>query len=84
METITELEQVKGHGTSLITLLIPGNGNLCLVRKKIMNEMGTAKNIKDRVNRHSVQGALKKCLDRLKLYKTLPSSGLAILSGTYI
>lgn len=46
--------------------------------------MGTAKNIKDRVNRQSVKSALKSCLEKLKFYKKLPDVGLCILSGSYV
>lgn len=44
--------------------------------------MSTAKNIKDRTNRQSVQSALKSVIEKLKLYKKLPGNGLCILSGS--
>lgn len=84
MNTIKDLSLAHGQGTSLITLLVPKSGNLWLVRKKIIGEMGTAKNIKDRVNRQSVKSALKSCLEKLKFYKKLPDVGLCILSGSYV
>lgn len=44
--------------------------------------MGTASNIKSRVNRLSVQKAITSTLQRLKLYNTCPPNGLVIYCGT--
>jgi len=46
------------------------------------NELSTAKNVKDRQNRQSVQRALKKCVERLKLEKETPPNGAILLCGT--
>jgi peptide subunit release factor 1 (eRF1) len=49
------LESAVGTGTSLITLFIPGTmTQLHHIRQKLDLELGSASNIKDRVNRHNV------------------------------
>ena len=57
------------NGTSMISLIIPQNGQLSIVNKMLTEEMGTAARIKSRVNRQSVQSAISSVQQRLKLYK---------------
>jgi peptide subunit release factor 1 (eRF1) len=45
------------------------------------HEYGSATNIKDRENRHSVQQALKSTIYQLKQIKQLPENGIALFSG---
>ncbi|KAL5730641.1 hypothetical protein ACHQM5_003440 [Ranunculus cassubicifolius] len=54
---IKALEAARGNGTSMISLIMPPR------------EFGTASNIKSRVNRQSVLGAITSAQERLKLYK---------------
>lgn len=58
------------NGTSMISLIIPQNGQLSIVNKMLTEEMGTAARIKSRVNRQSVQSAISSVQQRLKLYRT--------------
>lgn len=44
-------------------------------------EYGKATNIKDRVNRQSVQDAMTSALQRLKLYQRTPNNGLILYCG---
>lgn len=46
--------------------------------RRLSTEEGASSNIKDRANRQSVQRALVKCQQKLKLYKKTPPNGLAI------
>lgn len=48
------------------------------------DELGTATNIKSRVNRLSVLGAITSTQQRLKLYNRVPDNGLVIYCGTII
>lgn len=48
------------------------------------DEYGTASNIKSRVNRLSVLGAITSTRERLKLYSKVPDNGLVIYCGTII
>ena len=51
---IEALDQMSGSGTSLISLLIPGDTQLAKISKLITQEMGTATSIKSRVTRQNV------------------------------
>jgi len=48
------------------------------------DEFGTASNIKSRVNRLSVLGAITSTQQRLKLYNKVPTNGLVIYCGTIV
>lgn len=55
------------------------------VQKMLGDEYGTASNIKSRVNRLSVLGAITSAQQRLKLYnKVLPGSGTAQTSPSFV
>ena len=79
---IASLKDAHGNGTSLISLIIPPTGKLAIVRNKLCVEYGTAENIKSRVNRLSVMGAISSTQQRLKLYNSVPTNGLVIYCGT--
>jgi len=50
----------------------------------LADEFGTASNIKSRVNRLSVLGAITSVQQRLKLYSKVPHNGLVIYCGTIV
>merc|ERR1711893_39456 len=50
----------------------------------LADEYGTASNIKSRVNRLSVLGAITSVQQRLKLYNKVPPNGLVIYCGTIV
>ncbi|TMW42742.1 hypothetical protein DOY81_012179 [Sarcophaga bullata] len=50
----------------------------------LADEFGTASNIKSRVNRLSVLGAITSVQQRLKLYTKVPPNGLVIYCGTIV
>ena len=81
---IKSLENLKGNGTSMISLIIPKKGQISLVNKMLTDEYGTATNIKSRVNKLSVLSAITSTQQKLKLYKKTPANGLVIFSGTII
>ena len=56
------------NGTSMISLIIPPKDQISRVSKMLADEFGTASNIKSRVNRLSVLGAITSVQQRLKLY----------------
>lgn len=54
-QLINQLENAKGDGTSLLTIMVPGNATqLNQMKQKLTREMGAAANIKDKINRQSV------------------------------
>ncbi|VDL78027.1 unnamed protein product [Nippostrongylus brasiliensis] len=65
---IKSLELARGNGTSMISLIIPPRDQIARVQKMLADEYGTASNIKSRVNRLSVLGAITSVQGRLKLY----------------
>jgi peptide subunit release factor 1 (eRF1) len=64
----------------MISLIIPPKDQIARISKMLADEFGTASNIKSRVNRLSVLGAITSVQHRLKLY----AKGIGSLSGQYI
>eukprot|EP01104_Vermistella_antarctica_P002871 TRINITY_DN13072_c0_g1_i1.p1 TRINITY_DN13072_c0_g1~~TRINITY_DN13072_c0_g1_i1.p1 ORF type:complete len:455 (-),score=148.78 TRINITY_DN13072_c0_g1_i1:103-1401(-) len=81
---IKSLEASRGNGTSMISLIIPPKDQISRVSKMLSDEYGTASNIKSRVNRLSVLGAITSTQQRLKLYNRVPPNGLVIYCGTIV
>lgn len=81
---IKSLEQARGNGTSMISLIIPPKDQVSRVSKMLAEEFGTASNIKSRVNRQSVLGAITSTQQRLKLYNKVPPNGLVVYCGEII
>lgn len=52
----------------MISLIIPPKDQISRIAKMLADEFGTASNIKSRVNRLSVLGAITSVQQRLKLY----------------
>jgi peptide chain release factor subunit 1 len=84
IKLIKELSGSKGNGTSLITLIIPGSTQISKIQQMLLEEYGTATNIKDHCNKLSVQSGIKSAQEKLKLYNKIPQNGLVICTGTII
>ncbi|MGA2663825.1 MAG: LAGLIDADG family homing endonuclease [Nitrososphaerales archaeon] len=80
-KAISELSSKEGRGTELVSLYIPPKKPLHEVIAYLRNEWGTAGNIKSDTTRNHVQDALTKTMQRLKLYRETPETGLVIFSG---
>jgi len=81
---IKNLTAARGAGTSMISLVIPPKDVVSRVVKMLADEYGTASNIKSRVNRLSVLGAITSTQQRLKLYSNIPPNGLVCYCGTIV
>jgi peptide chain release factor subunit 1 len=81
---IKSLEEARGNGTSMISLILPPKDDVARANKMLGDEFGTAQNIKSRVNRLSVLSAIKSTQERLKLYHRVPPNGLVVYCGTII
>jgi peptide chain release factor subunit 1 len=81
---IKRLEEVKGAGTSMISLIIPPKKAIVEITKMLRDEQGTAVNIKSNVNRKSVLTAITSASERLKLYNKTPPNGLILYTGTIL
>jgi peptide chain release factor subunit 1 len=78
---ISELSNKEGRGTELVSLYIPPKKPIHEAIANLREEWGTAGNIKSDTTRNHVQDALTKAMQRLKLYRTAPDTGLVIFSG---
>eukprot|EP00042_Codosiga_hollandica_P040064 m.341366 g.341366 ORF g.341366 m.341366 type:complete len:441 (-) comp55764_c0_seq1:299-1621(-) len=81
---IKGLELARGNGTSMISLIIPPKSQVSQFASMLAVEYGTASNIKSRVNRLSVLGAITSVQQRLKLYTRVPENGLVVYCGTIL
>lgn len=79
---VKSLTLARGNGTSMISLVIPPRDQISRIAKMLADEYGTASNIKSRVNRLSVLGAITSTQQRLKLYSRVPPHGLVVYCGT--
>jgi peptide chain release factor subunit 1 len=78
---ISELASKEGRGTELVTLYVPPKKPIHEVIANLRDEWGTAGNIKSDTTRTHVQDALVKTMQRLKLYRETPETGLVIFCG---
>ncbi len=81
LNLIRKLEGVRGRHTELVTVYVPAGFNLDLIKSHLLEEKGTATNIKDRNNRKNVIDALEKIVNELKLIKTTPENGMVVFCG---
>jgi len=78
---ISELSNKEGRGTELVSLYIPPKKAIHEAIANLREEWGTAGNIKSDTTRNHVQDALTRTMQRLKLYRTVPDTGLVIFAG---
>ena len=78
---ISELESKEGRGTELVSLYIPPRKPIHEAIANLREEWGTAGNIKSDTTRNHVQDALTRAMQKLKLYRTAPETGLVMFSG---
>ena len=78
---IKKLRSLRGNGTSVITITIPANYSLNLIKQMLTDEVGTAVNIKSKVNRLSVLSAITSVQTKLKTYSNTPTNGLVLFCG---
>ena len=81
---LKNLSEIKGDGTSMITLFLPNDYQISRANTLLTDEMGKASNIKSRVNRQSVETAIKSAQAKIKMYNRLPPNGLALFCGTAV
>jgi peptide chain release factor subunit 1 len=79
--TLETLASKEGRGTELISLYIPPERQIHEVMANLREEHGTASNIKSRTTRKNVQDAIERTIQRLKLFKKPPETGLVIFCG---
>jgi len=80
-KAVQELDRKVGRGTELISVYVPPGKPISDVTNYLREEYGTASNIKSKTTRKNVQDAIEKAIQRLKLFKTVPPTGLIVFSG---
>ncbi len=78
---LDNLRGVRGRHTELITVYIPPGTMIEQVINQLIQEQGTASNIKSKSTRKNVTDALEKIIQHLRLYKRTPPHGLAVFCG---
>lgn len=78
---IRELDSIRGRHTELISVYVPSGYDMNKVINHLLQEQGTAVNIKDARTRKNVIDSLERAVRHLRLYKQTPQNGLALFSG---
>jgi peptide chain release factor subunit 1 len=81
---INKLENCKGNGTSMVSLVTPPKDDINRINKLLTGELSSANNIRSRVTRQSVLTAITSTKEKLKLYKQTPTNGLVIYCGVIL
>ncbi|MBK5112403.1 MAG: peptide chain release factor aRF-1 [Candidatus Heimdallarchaeota archaeon] len=76
-----ERKRSQTGATSLVSLYMPNGTSIPDVTQQLVNERGTAANIKSKATGKAVTAALSSILNRLKQVRTLPENGLVIFCG---
>ncbi|MBN2881183.1 peptide chain release factor aRF-1 [Candidatus Woesearchaeota archaeon] len=78
---LKELETYKGRHTELVSVYIPAGYEMSKIINHLLQEQGTATNIKSATTRKNVIDALEKMIQHLKTIDRTPKNGLAAFSG---
>ena len=81
---LTMLREATGAGTSVVSIILRPGESIHKMSQKLVEEQGTATNIKTNVNKKSVLSAISSAQHRLKMYSKCPPNGLVIYSGEVI
>ena len=79
--TLEQLARKEARGTELISLYVPPDRRIHEVLGQLREEAGTASNIKSRTTRQAVQDSIERVMQRLRLFKEPPPTGLVIFAG---
>lgn len=77
------LSSIRGDGTTLVTLLVPGSSLISQTAQRVTNELATADRIKSKDTRHAVSSALRSIKSRLALLSDhhAPANGIALFAS---
>ncbi|RLE41813.1 peptide chain release factor 1 [Candidatus Woesearchaeota archaeon] len=78
---VNELSRYRARHTELVSVYIPAGYDINKITNHLIQEKGTAENIKSPQTRKNVKDALERMIQHLKLYKQTPPNGLAVFSG---
>ncbi|MHC1576872.1 MAG: peptide chain release factor aRF-1 [Methanosarcinaceae archaeon] len=77
---LENLRTKKGRGTELVSLYIPPDKQISDITSQLKIEHGQASNIKSKLTRTNVQGAIDSLLSRLR-YVDVPENGIVYFTG---
>jgi peptide chain release factor subunit 1 len=75
------LRDKRGRGTELISLYIPHDKQISDVTNQLKDEHGQASNIKSKLTKTNVQGAIESLLSRLRYLDKVPENGIVYFTG---
>ena len=78
---LENLKSKKGRGTELISLYIPPDKQISDVTNQLKEEHGQATNIKSKLTKTNVQGALDSLLSKLRYLHKVPDNGIVYFTG---
>ncbi len=78
---ISDLEDIRGRNTELVSLYIPAGYDMSKISDFITSEQSEAENIKSKHTRTNVQDALGKIGRKVKEEQTTPENGVAFFAG---
>ena len=81
---IAFLKTCKGNNTTLVSLIIPQGSNIWLYDQRLTKEFSLTGNIKSKQTRDDVRDAIKSMKMSLKLFNSVPLTGLALFSGWHV
>ena len=80
-KTLEELQNMRGMGTELVTVIIPPDRLISDVRGQLGQEAAQAANIKSKLTKKHVGDAIESAISVLNRYKNAGEYGLAIFVG---
>lgn len=83
-KALGELTSMRGMGTELVTVVVPPDRMIHLVRQHLSQESGQAVNIKSKSTRKHVADAIESAIATINRYKTPGERGIAIFVGHVI
>lgn len=75
------LRDKRGRSTELISIYIPPDKQIFDVTNQLKDEHGQAANIKSKLTRTNVQGAIESLLSRLRYLDKVPENGIVYFTG---
>jgi peptide chain release factor subunit 1 len=78
---VRELKLMHGRNTELVSVYVPSGQSLNIAISQLLQEQGTASNIKSKATMKNVTAALEKAVQHLRLFEETPKNGLAVFSG---
>ena len=78
---VKKLSKYRARHTELVSVYIPAGYDINKRIQQLLQEQGTATNIKSATTRKNVINALERMVQHLRLYKQTPEHGLAVFSG---